>query len=60
MALFAGTLFAGQSVGVLVCASLSALISSSWVLLLMGLGLAILGWMLPVLIDPEKIRTTSA
>lgn len=60
MALFAAILFAGQSVGVLVCAALTAYISSSWVLLLMGLSLAILGWALPVLIDPKKMRPTSA
>ncbi len=56
MALFAAILFAGQSVGVILCAALTSLMSSSWVLLLMGLSLALLGWVLPVWIDPHNMR----
>lgn len=56
MALFAAILFAGQSVGVIVCAALTSSFSSSWVLLWMGLGLAIIGWFLPILIDPKRIK----
>ncbi len=55
MALFAAILFAGQSVGVMLCTALTAVISSSWVLLLMGLALALLGWVFPILIDPHKM-----
>jgi len=56
MALFAAILFAGQSVGVILCAALTSIISSSWVLLLMGVSLGVLGWVLPILIDPSKIN----
>lgn len=56
MALFAAILFAGQSIGVIVCAALTSIISSSWVLLLMGLSLALLGWALPILIDPKVFK----
>ena len=59
MALFAAILFAGQSVGVILCAWLTSIISSSWVLLLMGLCLAVLGWVLPILIDPNKLNRPS-
>lgn len=47
MALFAGSLFTGQSVGVLLAATLMAWIGSSWVLALGGLMLAVLGQSLP-------------
>ncbi len=48
MALFAGVLFTGQSVGVLLAAGLMAWIGSSWVLALGGLMLAVLGQCLPI------------
>jgi len=48
MALFAGLLFTGQSVGVLLAAVLLAWIGSAWVLALGGLMLAVLGQSLPV------------
>jgi len=60
MALFAAILFAGQSVGVIVCAALTAYISSSWVLLLMGLSLAVLGWILPDWIGPDNTKPSGA
>jgi YNFM family putative membrane transporter len=48
MALFAGLLFTGQSVGVLLAAMLLAWIGSAWVLALGGLMLAVLGQSLPI------------
>ncbi len=48
MALFAASLFTGQSVGVLLAASLIAWTGSAWVLAMGGLMLAVLGQSLPV------------
>jgi MFS family permease len=48
MALFAGLLFTGQSVGVLLAAGMMSWIGSSWVLALGGLMLAVLGQCLPI------------
>jgi predicted MFS family arabinose efflux permease len=50
MALFAGLLFTGQSVGVLLAAMLLAWIGSAWVLALGSLMLAVLGQCLPIFI----------
>ena len=47
MALFAGLLFTGQSIGVLLAASLIAWVGSAWVLAVGGLMLAVLGQSLP-------------
>lgn len=59
MALFAALLFGGQSLGVILCAQLSAVIGSAWVLLACGVSFAVLGFTLANLTTPSPSSTAS-
>lgn len=57
MALFAALLFGGQSLGVILCAQLSAWVGSSWVLLSCGVSFALMGFVLAKLTQPSKVTS---